>query len=413
MPKRKVGHGYLLTVPGHVSLVSAMKKIIHFYIFREITVPFVLGFSVFTFVLLMGKLLQLADMVVAKGMPVADILRLVAFMFPSFCVVTIPMSFLLAVLLAFGRLSADSEITALKASRISLYGLLPPVLVFASIVFAISMFVTVYALPWGNSSFKIFLYDVIKARITLNIKEKIFNDNFPGMVLYVDEYDQKRHSISNILIYDDRKPEEPSTIFAKSGAIATDAVKKEIRLSLRDGSIHRNSANSSYHLVEFANYDLSINLSQASPGVKTDEQDMSFSELRQNIKNQYTDAKLRTDELLELHKRLSLPFACFVFVVIGIPLGMQNQRSGKAAGFSTSICVIIFNYILFSIGKTLGQKGLLHPAAAMWLPNTVFMVIGLYLFKKTADERTIPLFEIVPAIVGWARRIYLRRLGTS
>ncbi len=390
-----------------------MKKIIHFYVFREITVPFVLGFSVFTLVLLMGKLLQLAEMVIAKGMPLADILRLVAFMLPSFCVVTIPMSFLLAVLLAFGRLSADSELTAMKANRMSLYSLLPPVLTFALIAFAISMFVTLYALPWGNSSFKIFLYDVIKARITLNIKEKVFNDNFPGMVLYVDEYDQKRHFISDILIYDDRKPDEPSTIFAKSGAIATDPVKKEIRLSLRDGSIHRNSGKSNYHLVEFANYDLSINLSKASPGVKTDEQDMSFSELRQNINNPATDAKTRTDMLLELHKRLSFPFACFVFVMIGIPLGMQNQRSGKAAGFSMSICVIIFNYILFSAGKTLGQKGLLHPAAAMWLPNLTLLGIGLYLFKKTADERKIPIFEIMPAIAGWARNKTFKHIRTS
>lgn len=390
-----------------------MKKIIHFYIFREITVPFILGFSVFTFVLLMGKLLQLAEMVIAKGMPVSDILRLVTFMLPSFCVVTIPMSFLLAVLLAFGRLSADSEITALKASRISLYGLLPPVMTFAGITFAVSMFVTVYALPWGNSSFKIFLYDVIKARITLNIKEKVFNDNFPGMVLYVDEYNQKRHSISDILIYDNRKPEEPSTIFAKTGAIATDAVKKEIRLSLRDGSIHRNSGKSNYHLVEFASYDLSINLNQASPGVKTDEQDMSFSELRQNINNPATDNKSRTDQLLEFHKRLSLPFACFVFVLIGIPLGMQNQRSGKAAGFSTSISVIVFNYILFSVGKTLGQKGLIPPAAAMWIPNLTLLGIGTYMFKKTAEERQIFFFEIMPTIAGWARNIASKRMNPS
>ncbi len=390
-----------------------MKKIIHFYVFREITVPFVLGFSVFTFVLLMGKLLQLAEMVIAKGMPVSDILRLVAFMLPSFCVVTIPMSFLLAVLLAFGRLSSDSEITALKACRISLYDLLPPVVTFAFIAFAVSLFVTIYALPWGNSSFKIFLYDVIKARITLNIKEKVFNDNFPGMVLYVDEYDQKRHFISDIIIYDDRKPDEPSTIFARNGAIATDTSKKEIRLSLRDGSIHRNPGKSNYHLVEFANYDLSINLSQASPGVKADEQDMSFSELRQNINNPATDVKSRTDMLLELHKRLSLPFACFVFVVIGIPLGMQNQRSGKAAGFSTSIFVIIINYVLFSIGKTLGQRGLLPPGIAMWLPNLTLLAIGLYLFKNTAEERAIPFLEIVPAVAGWARTITRKHFRTS
>ena len=390
-----------------------MKKIIHLYIFREITTPFLLGFAVFTFVLLTGKLLKLAEMVITKGMPISDILRLIVFMLPSFCVVTIPMSFLLALLLAFGRLSADSEITALKASRISLYGLLPPAIFFAAILFAVSMFMTVYALPWGNSAFKAFLYDVIKARITLSLKEKVFNDNVPGVVLYMDKYDHKRNFISDVLIYDDRKANEPVTIFARTGAIATDPQKREIRLSLKNGSIHENPAVSDYRLIEFASYDMSINLSNSSPGVKTDEQDMSFSDLLHNIRNSDTDMAAKKNLQMEFHKRLSLPFACFVFVVIGIPLGMQNQRAGKAAGFSIGIGVILFNYILFSIGKNLGQKGLLHPAVAMWVPNLVLLGIGLYLFKKTADERNIPLFQLIPSIAGWVRSITYRWMNKS
>ncbi|HKZ18107.1 MAG TPA: LPS export ABC transporter permease LptF [Geobacteraceae bacterium] len=390
-----------------------MKKIIHLYIFREITTPFLLGFAVFTFVLLTGKLLKLAEMVITKGMPISDILRLIVYMLPSFCVVTIPMSFLLALLLAFGRLSADSEITALKASRISLYGLLPPATFFAAILFAVSMFMTVYALPWGNSAFKAFLYDVIKARITLSLKEKVFNDNVPGVVLYMDKYDHKRNFISDVLIYDDRKANEPVTIFARTGAIATDPQKREIRLSLKNGSIHENPAVSDYRLIEFANYDMSINLSNSSPGVKTDEQDMSFSDLLHNIRNSDTDMAAKKNLQMEFHKRLSLPFACFVFVVIGIPLGMQNQRAGKAAGFSIGIGVILFNYILFSIGKNLGQKGLLHPAVAMWVPNLVLLGVGLYLFKKTADERKIPVFQLIPSIAGWVRSITYRWMNKS
>jgi lipopolysaccharide export system permease protein len=390
-----------------------MKKIIHLYIFREITTPFLLGFAVFTIVLLTGKMLNLAEMVITKGMPVSDILRLIVFMLPSFCVVTIPMSFLLAVLLAFGRLSADSEITALKASRISLYELMPPVAFFAAILFAVSMFMTVYALPWGNSSFKAFLYDVIKARITLSLKEKVFNDNVPGVVLYMDEYDQKRHFMSDILIFDDRKSDDPVTIFAKTGAIATEPQKKEIRLSLKDGSIHRNAALSDYRLIEFARYDMSINLSNSSPGIKTDEQDMSFSELRKNIRNSVMDTASKRSLQMEFHKRLSLPFACFVFMVIGIPLGMQNQRAGKAAGFSIGIGAIIFNYVLFSIGKNLGQKGLLHPAVAMWMPNLILLGIGLYLFKKTADERGMPLLQLIPSMAGRVRNIVRRWMNET
>jgi lipopolysaccharide export system permease protein len=385
-----------------------MKKIIHFYLFREIAVPFLLGFAVFTFVLLMGKLLNLAELVISKGVPFSDILRLISYMLPSFCVVTIPMSFLLAVLLAFGRLSADCEITAMKTSKISIYGLLPPVMLFASLAFIATMYITVYALPWGNSSFKIFLYESIKAKVTISLKDKVFNDEFPGMVIYVDKYDKDRHLISDILIYDDRNTDEPSTIFARSGVIVTDPDKKLVRLSLNNGSIHRNPGKSGYRLIEFASYDLSINLNKTNGGVKTDRLDMTLTELLQNISTAKTGSILEKDLFLELHKRLSLPFACFVFALIGIPLGMQNQRSGKAVGFSMSIGVILFNYILLSIGKTLGQKGIVHPAVAMWLPNLILLIIGIYFFKKTADEQKIPLFEIIPLIARRTRDMALK-----
>jgi len=140
---------------------------------------------------------------------------------------------------------------------------------------------------------------------------------------------------------------------------------------------------------------------------------MSFSDLLHNIRNSDTDMAAKKNLQMEFHKRLSLPFACFVFVVIGIPLGMQNQRAGKAAGFSIGIGVILFNYILFSIGKNLGQKGFLHPAVAMWVPNLVLLGIGLYLFKKTADERNIPLFQLIPSIAEWVRSITHRWLNKS
>ena len=380
-----------------------MKKILHFYLFREIAAPFLLGFAVFTFVLLMGKLLKLAELVISKGVPFTDMMRLVTYMLPSFCVITIPMSFLLAVLLAFGRLSADCEITAMKASRISIYGLLPPVLVFAFLTFIASLYITIYALPWGNSSFKIFLYDTIKAKVTFNLKDKVFNDEFPGMVLYVDRYDKDRHTISDILIYDDRNSSEPSTIFAKSGVIISDSANKIIRLSLKNGSVHRNPGKTGYRLIEFASYDLSISLNQSPTGVKTDELDMTFTELLQNIKTVRTGSKFERDLQLELHKRLSLPFACFVFALIGVPLGMQNQRSGKAVGFSMSICVILLYYIMFSIGKTMGQKGIIYPAVAMWIPNLALFGLGAYFFKKTADEQKIPIFDIFTIISGWTR----------
>ena len=380
-----------------------MKKTLNYYLFREITVPFLLGMAAFTSVLLMGRLVKLADLVVAKGVPLTDILRMILYLIPSFCLFTIPMAFLLALLLAFGRLSSDSEITAMKACGVSLYGLLPPVMLFALLAYLATTFITIYALPWGNISFKKLLFDIVESRVTLSIREKVFNDDFPGLVIYADLYDNQKHTMTGILIHDERDPAEPSTIFAGSGIIVADPVAKILRVDLKNGGIHRLSGKTGYRLIEFQDYILSIDLSQAPREMVKNEMDLTFAELREGIRSARTAPKMLWDMRLEFHRRFALPFACFVFALVGVPLGIQNQRSGKATGFSLSIGVILIYYIILSAGKTLGERGLAHPAVAVWAPNLILLALGAYLFRKTAVEKRIPLFEIIPALIGWAR----------
>jgi lipopolysaccharide export system permease protein len=380
-----------------------MKKTLYLYIIRETAVPFILGLATFTSVLLMGRLLQIADLVVAKGVNFSDILRMVLYLLPFFSMVTIPMSFLLALLLAFGRLSADSEITAMKSSGVGLSSLLPPVLACALVAYLATTFITVYALPWGNTSFKNLLLEIIQTRATLNLKEKVFNDDFPGLVLYVDHFNQESSVLSGILIQDERDPASPSTIFATTGMIITEPELKTLRLSLKNGGVHRKSGALGYRLLEFRDYDLTINLAQSGKEVIKNELDMTFAELQEAIRNHPADDKVRRDYLLEFHRRFALPCACFVFALIGVPLGIQNQRSGKATGFSISIGVLLLYYVIMSAGKTLGQKGIVPPPVAIWTPDLLFLLVGLYLFRKTSAEQPIPLVELTRTLLRWAR----------
>jgi len=138
-----------------------MSKILNRYIAREITIPFLLGLSIFTFIMLMDRLLKLTELVINKGVKLVEIVKLIIYILPSFFTVTIPMAFLLAVLLAFGRLSSDEEITAAKSSGISLIQMMPPVFMLSLIAFAATLFLSVYALPWGNHSFKTGIYDIV------------------------------------------------------------------------------------------------------------------------------------------------------------------------------------------------------------------------------------------------------------
>ena len=380
-----------------------MRKTLFLYICREIAVPFMIGMATFTSVLLMGRFLQLADLVVSKGMLFTDIFRMILYLLPFFSMVTIPMSFLLALLLAFGRLSADSEITAMKSSGLGLYNLLPPVLTCALLAYLVSSFITLYALPWGNNSFRKLLVDVIETRATLNLKERVFNDDFPGLVLYVDHYKDNQSTMSGILIQDERDPKEASTIFAEQGMIVREPETKSLRLSLKNGGVHRTVGTSGYRLLQFQDYDLTINLSKAAKEMVKNESDMTLAELQDRIRTHVVDDKDRRDALIEMNRRFALPFACLVFALVGVPLGIQNQRSGKAAGFSISIGVILVYYIMMSAGKTLAQKGIVHPALTVWAPDILFLLLGSYLFRKTNLEQSIPLIDFLKQLLAHAR----------
>ena len=372
-----------------------MKTTLYRYLFREISVPFLLGMTTFTSVLLMGRLLKQADMVVAKGVPLSEILWMVVYLLPYFCLVTIPMAVLLAVLLAFGRLSADSEITSMKACGISLYGLLPPVLVFALCAYIATTLVTLYGIPWGNTSFKMLVARIVEERGANALKDQVFIDDFPGLTIYFNRYSPLDHHTSGVLIQDDRNPAEPSTIFAATGVLSSDPETRIMRMHLQNGGIHRPVGKTGYRLVEFQDYDLSINLPQAAKEILKNELDMSLSELYANLNSPTLDRKLRTDMELEVQRRFSFPFACFVFALIGIPLGIQNQRSGKGAGFALSIGVLIVYYVVLTTFKAMGERGLILPSVAMWSPNILFLMFGIYLFRQTAEERRFYLFTLL------------------
>ncbi len=385
---------------------KSMHSTLNRYLAKEIVAPFILGLVAFTFVLLMGKMLKLADLVIAKGVPFSEILKMIAYLLPSFCLLTIPMAFLLAVLLAFGRLSADSEIIALKANGISLYNLLPTLLVLAGCAYGVTSFITMTALPWGNSSFKKFLGNVVEARASISIKDRVFNDDFPGLVLYVDHYDENNQQMSGIMIHDERKTTDPSTIFASTGSIDTDPRLNTIRLHLQNGVIHRKQNGTTYRMVEFRDYDLLIDLHQAARDVTLNELDLGMAELRQTIKTAGSDLKKKREFLVELHKRYALPFACFVFAILGLPLGIQNQRSGKSAGFAASITIFMLYYVMFSAGRTMAGKGIVNPALAMWTPNILFLALGIYLFRQAVAERTPLPVVLFREATAWLRGLF-------
>ncbi len=361
--------------------------IINRYLMREITGIFVLGLTIFTLVLLMGRMVKLMEMVVANGVPLAEVLRLIVLLLPSFLVLTIPMAFLLAVLLAFGRLSSDNEITVLKASGLSLGALLPPVLLTAGAAALLTLFISVEAVPWGNTGFKQMTMDVARKYAASAIRERIFRDDLPGIVLYVDQYDEARRTMQRVMIQDSRDQERPLTIFAQSGLISSDDSTGVLRILLKNGTIHTQRKDD-YRLISFGEYLLTAESGRSTPLVRT-EMDLGIGELRNAIASSKLPPQTRLKMATELHSRFAFPFATFVFAILALPLGLSNRRSGKGSGFTISILILLVYYVLLSFLRTLAEKGGISPVLAVWLPNLIFLSIGLLLLRLASQEMTI------------------------
>jgi len=365
-----------------------MRKITNLYILKE-TLPIVLiGLLTFTVILLMDKILKLIELIVS-GVSFSHILMLLFFISPSFLIFTIPMAFLLGTLLSFGRLSGDSEIIAFKASGVSLYQLFFPISILSVGAYLLTTFLVFYGLPWGNQGFISTLYLIAQTKANIEIKERVFNDMFNGLVVYVDKVPIQGKKMEGILIYDERDKEKVHTIFAKEGFLVNNPETQEVILRLLNGDLHRfESKTTVYQKMKFDTYDLRLELGKtfASWGARLKDQEMSIDEIKEKIKKMKTFGLDATSLEVELHKRYAIPFTCIVFGLIGVPLGIQPRRSGRSYGFILTIFIILMYYISLTTSEILAMKKTLPPFLAGWSPNLLFFGLGIYLLVKTANE---------------------------
>jgi lipopolysaccharide export system permease protein len=366
-----------------------MKKTTYLYILKEILPIFLIGIMVFTFILLMDKMLKLIELIVTRGVTLSDILMLLLFLSPSFLVFTIPMSVLLSTLISFGRLSGDSEITALKASGLSLYQLFLPVAIFSIAAYLLTSLCVFYGLPWGNRGFTTTLYKIAQSKADIEIKERVFNDMFDGLVVYVEKVPIQGEKMEGILIYDERDQEKTNTIFAKEGFLSSNPKSQEVILRLFDGDIHRfDSRANVYQKIKFDAYDLKLELTKAftAIGKKLKDKEMSIDDIKEKMESKKQKGEDITSLDVEFHKRYAFPFACIVFGLIGVPLGIQPRRSGRSYGFVFSLLLLLAYYISLTGSEILALRRTIPPYLAGWAPNVIFGGFGFYLLIKTAKE---------------------------
>lgn len=414
---------------------NLVNKTLTKYVLTELIGPFSLGVLVFTFVLLMDWVLRLIGLVISKGVNLKTVLEMFIYIMPSLLVLTVPMAVLVATLTAFGRLSTDSEITAMKASGISLYTLSVPVVFFAVAASGITFFLYARALPWGSQRFLVTQYELIRTKASIGLKEHVFNTAFDGLVIYIEEISDIDNSFEGVMLADSRDQKNQQIIFARKGRLISDEKALRVILHLEDGASHPKHVENSlkYQTLKFPTLDIILSLQKESEHPKKENEHPTnrrvmtitqlyerYVELRQqdstsgnpnpaNISEKENPSSqeqgivkylviaeyflwdsfffsnpLSSPYLVELHKRFAFPCACLVFGLIGLPLGIQSRRAGKSGGYAISVVLLLIYYIFIHAGEALGVDGRLPVFFAVWTPNILLGITGMFLLIRVA-----------------------------
>lgn len=364
-------------------------NIINRYVLKELFKIFSLSVGFLTMLLFLDRILYLTELIINRGVSLIEVMKIMCYIAPAFLAMTIPISVLVASVVVFNQLSADSEWIAMKANGLSFLNLMRPVLYFSLFAYISTNAIVFYALPWGNQSFKQIIYDIIRNRANFDIKPNVFNMDFENLVVMAKEKEGPS-TLKNIFIADSTTTKTPKIIVAEEGAVVSNPELLKIQLQLKSGTIHDlGEQRKNYQLLNFDRYDLNLDLpnsenlqQKASMGNR----ELSLGKLRERIAQLKHERKTTYAEEVELSKKFSIPFTCLIFGFIGAPLGIKSSRSGKSGSFTIATIVIVVYYVALIFTQNMGSFGKIHSMTSVWIPNILFSVFMVYLVYKMHKE---------------------------
>ncbi len=361
-----------------------LRTLLDRYIFTELLSPFGLSLGALCFVMLTRELLRLVELLVSKGVGLWSVLKVIAMLLPSGLVLTLPIAGLIASITAFGRLSYDKELVAMRAAGLSLFRLSQPVLLFSLAVFGLTLVLSQWGQPWSSLNLKKVALNLLKDQLVLALERGTFNEPIPHMVIYVPESADGRPA-KGIFVSDERTAKEPRIIVAEEYQVFMDRVNNQVALRLVNGVIHtRPDQADEYRLVSFSSYDIKVSLNQSSYAAT--EERPTYEQIMTMV--QKSDGKDTTGlrRLMEYYKDLAFPTASLVFCLLGVPVGIVSKRSGRVGGFAVGVLIIVIFYLLNVACDFLVTTAWIGPFAGAWMPNIIFIAATIVLYLKMSRQ---------------------------
>lgn len=362
------------------------------YIISEIIPPFTLGLILYTFVLLMNNILQLAELFITKGVSVRTVVKILVLFLPSILAFTLPMAVLMGILAGLSRLSSDWEVMAFKSLGISTLRFLKPLLTFSIVIFLVSLYISTFLAP--NSNFELLrtIFTSVATKTPAEIKPRQFYERIPNLVIYVN--DIKAGIWEDVFVQDNSNQEESKIIVAKRGKFLSDQERKEAFIDFRDGTIHVFPAEDpkETRIVFFSRSLEKLDPDAIFPTFKFEKRirEKNIIELWKSLKEE-RDPQKRIFINNEFHKRFAFPFASIIFAILGLPLGTTTKKGGKVSGFSLSLLFILIYYTIATFGENLSVKGAISTFLGIWSANIIFLTFGLFFIYFHHKEKKIKL----------------------
>ena len=337
------------------------------------------------------------DLMINQGISPDQFIKIILWMLPQIVLFSLPAACLMSVMLAFMRLGSDNEIIALNASGISLFQMLPSVIIFSLFTYITASLLSLYGIPWGNRAYKDYLVTITRSKTSLSIKERVFYKDIDNIVFYVNSYSTREKEMKDVFIVDKRNKQVTTTIVAESGEVIAGIKPNIINLHLKNGTSFindRDLKNSS--IMKFPTLDYQIDLGDTSSTIaarKKKPKEMFLHELRKRLKSGKVSTEEKNEIGIKLYEMFSIPLAIFILGIIGAYLGSHVKARGRSTGVIISLFVFMVYYVSLMASRYLCEMGILPPSIGVWTPVFLLLAISLFFLSRVRKNGVFGLFN--------------------
>jgi LPS export ABC transporter permease LptF/LPS export ABC transporter permease LptG len=360
-------------------------RILDRYIVREVARHALLGLVVFTFVFFVPQLVRLMELFVRYTGSGAKVLLLFLCTFPGVLTFTLPIAVLIGVLIGLGRMSTDSELTALNALGIGLHRVLLPIAFLAGSALVLTAAMTLWLAPHGFHTLRRVEASLAASQASFQIQPRVFDERFPKLVLYVNDVEAGGTRWHGVFFAELGAETASRVTLAENAIVIADRSEGKLDFHLRGGSTHEYSSREPdrYSVTAFGQSDWPIEVSSlpAAGAHPSSVQERSLHDLLYDAGSNWREAHV------EFQRRLAFPVACLCFGFAAVPLAARPRRGGRAAGFLIATGLIALYYILLVLGVGMARQGIISPSVGIWAPNTVLALLALVLLPRMERVR--------------------------